>query len=324
MASGPLAPPGPPARTRSLSTARPGAVLTAAAAVPLGAAVLYASGWLAWGPRLALGIAVVVLGNALRKTVGTVTGARIGASVARAVGVAFMAGGLLIAIGAVLTGLGLERSPAGGTGDAEVSLDGVLLLVGVPAAALLLAALAGLVVRTPSTVRSAQGAATAFSIVTAWGVLILAQQTAVAMTDSAAAPALDGPAAVGGVALLVLLLFGSVLLAATTARRPSRSATAGAIIGTVGVALWAATLSVATAANPEAVRDDQGAATVLRPLDLLLGFGDPGRLLHDAEPGWPVLFGVVGLVLLGAAAWLESRRPLPASTPVAAIAPDDD
>lgn len=324
MASGPLVPPGPPARPRPLSAVRPGAVLTAAAAVPLGAAVLYASGWLAWGPRLALGIAVVVLGNALRNTVGTVTGARIGAPVARAVGVAFMAGGLLIAIGAALTGLGLERSPAGGTGDSEVSLDGVMLLVGAPAAGLLVAALAGLALRARSAVRTAQEAATALAVVTTLGVLILAQQTAVSMTDAAGAPALDGEAAAGAVVLLVLLLFGSVLLTATTARRPSLPAAAGGIVGTVGVALWAATLSAATAANPDAVRDDQGAATALRPLDLLLGFGDPGRLLHDAEPGWPVLFGVVGLVLLGAAAWLESRRPLPADAPVAAIARHDD
>lgn len=324
MASGPSAPSARPVRSRPVASVRPGGVLTAAAAVPLGAAVLYASGWLAWGPRLALGIAVVVLGNALRGTVGTVTGARIGPPIARTAGAAFMAGGLLVAIGAALTALGLERSPTGGSSDAEVSLDGVLLLVGAPAGGLLVAALAGLFLRAPSSVRTAQEAATALAVVAAFGVLILAQQTGVAMTDAAAAPALEGLASAGGVGLLVLLLFGSALLAATTARRPSRSATAGAIVGTVGVALWGATLSVATAADPEAVRDDQGTATVLRPLDLLLGFGDPGRLLHDAEPGWPVLFGVVGLVLLGAAAWLESRRPLPASTPVAALAARDD
>lgn len=291
-------------------------MLSAAAAVPLGAAVLYASGWLAWGPRLALGVAVIVLGNALRTTVGTVTGARIGASVARTVGVAFMVGGLLIVVGAALTALGLERAPTGGTADAEVSLDGVLLALAVPAFGLLSAALAGLGLRSPWAVRSAQGAATVWVVVAALGVLFLAAQTAVAMTDSAGAPALEGPAAGGGVALLVVLLFGSVLLAATTARRPSRPAAIGAIVGTVAAALWAATFSVATATDPDPVRDDQGAALVLRPLDLLLGFGDPGRLLHDAQPGWPVVFGAIGLVLVSAAAWLESRRPLPAGAPI--------
>jgi hypothetical protein len=108
-----------------------------------------------------------------------------------------------------------------------------------------------------------------------------------------------------------------VLLAATTARRPGQSAAIGAIAGTVVVVLWAATFSVATSADPDAVLDDQSGATLLRPLDLLLGFGVTGRLLHDAEPGWPVLFAVVGLVLLGAAAWLESRRPVPADAPLA-------
>src|SRR5690606_28677186 len=105
MASGSPAPLTSPARSRPVPPAPPGALLAAAAAVPLGAAVLYSAGWLAWGPRMALGVAVIVLGNALRNAVGTVTGARIGTSVARTVGVAFMAGGLLIVVGAALTAL---------------------------------------------------------------------------------------------------------------------------------------------------------------------------------------------------------------------------
>lgn len=317
MASGSPAPSAPPARSRPVPAARPGALLAAAAAVPLGAAVLYASGWLAWGPRLALGLAVVVLGNALRGTVGTVTGARIGAPVARTVGVAFMVGGLLIVVGAALTALGLERSPAGGTTDAEVTLDGWTLVVGVPAVGLLVSALAGLGLRSPSAVRIAQDAAMACAVVSLLGVLVLIEQAATSMTDGAGSPALEGTAAVGAVLLLVVLLFGSVVLAVTAARRPSRPATIGAIVGVVAVALWAATLSVATADGLDPVRDDEGASTWLRPLDLLLGFGGPGRLLHDAEPGWPVLFGVLGVVLLAAATWLESRRPLPAGAPVA-------
>lgn len=322
MASGSPVPSASSARPRPLPSARPGSLLTAAAAVPLGTAVLYASGWLAWGPRLALGIAVVVLGNAVRATVGTVTGARIGGAVAGGVGLASMVGGLLLVVGAALTALGMERAPAGAGTPGEVTIDGWMLLVAVPTVGVIVGALTALVSRGASAVRTAQEAAAVFAFVALFGVLVLADQVALSLAVDATGPAVEGGSALGAVGLLVALLLGTTLLAATAARRPSRSVAGGAVVGTVGVALWAATLSVATAEGLDAVGDDQGAATWLRPLDLLLGFGDPGRLLHDADPAWPVLFGVVGLVLVGAAAWLESRRPVPADAPLGRAARD--
>lgn len=318
MASGPPAPSVPPARSRPVPAARPGALLAAAAAVPLGAAVLYASGWLAWGPRLALGLAVVVLGNALRNTVGTVTGARLGTPLARTAGVAFMAGGLLIVVGAALTALGLERSPAAdGPGDGG-TFGLTLALWAVPVVGLLATTVVALGLRRPTALRGAQELGTACAVVSGLGVLVLADRVARSGRLAAGEAVLDGAALAVAVLLLVVLLFGSVLLAVSAARRPSRPAVAGAVVGTVGAALWAATLSVAGTSGHDVVPTDYGTgALLLRPLDLLLGFGEPGRLLHDAEPGWPVLFGVIGLVLVGAAAWLESRRPLPADAPVA-------
>lgn len=308
-----------PAHSRPVPPARPGALLGSAAAVPIGAAVLYASGWLAWGPRLALGIAVVVLGNALRGTVGTVTGARIGAPVARTVGVAFMAGGLLIVVGAALTALGLERGPAAdGPGDGG-TFGVTLALWAVPVVGLVASTIVALGLRRSAALRSAQELATACAVVSGLGVLVLVDRVARSERFAAGEAVLDGAGLAVAVLLLVALLFGTALLAVSAARRPSRPAVVGAVVGTAGVALWAATLSVASASGDQTVPTDYGTgALLLRPLDLLLGFGDPGRLLHAAEPGWPALFGVVGLVLLAAATWLESRRPLPADAPVGA------
>lgn len=102
MASGPSVPSARPARSRPLPIARPGALLTAAAAVPLGAAVLYAAGLLDWLPRLILGAALVVLGTAIRRTEGTVTGARIGPRTARAIGIAVVVGGAAVLGGALV------------------------------------------------------------------------------------------------------------------------------------------------------------------------------------------------------------------------------
>lgn len=318
MASGPPMPSAPPARPRPVPSARPGVLLTAAAAVPLGAAVLYASGWLAWGPRLALGLAVVVLGNALRGTVGTVNGARISAPVARTVGLAFMTGGLLVVTGAALTALGLERGPA--TDDAA---DGgafglTLALFAIPVVGLVVSMVVALRLRRPSALRSAQELGTACAVVSGVGVLVLTDRVARSGALGSGDAVLGGVAAIAGVLLLVGLLFGSVLLAVSAARQASRPAVVGVVVGVVGGALWAATLSVATATGLEVTPTDHGTgALLLRPLDLLLGFGDPGRLLYDADPGWPVLFGVVGAVLAGAAVWLESRLPVPADAPVA-------
>lgn len=318
MASGPSAPPAAPADSRPVASVRPGALLTAAAAPPLGAAVLYASGWLAWGPRLALGVAVIVLGNALRGTIGTVTGARIGAPVARAVGVAFMVGGLLIVLGAALTALGVARSPAAD----EVGDDGAfgltLALWAVPVVGLVATTIVALGLRRPAALRAAQELGTACAVVAGLGTLVVADRVAGSGRLAAGEPVLEGVGLVAMVLLVVALLLGTVLLAVSATRWPSRIAVGGAAVGIVGVALGAATLSVASASGLDVVPTDHGAAaTLLRPLDLLLGFGDPGRLLHAAEPGWPVIFGVVGVVLLGAAAWLESRMPLPADAPVA-------
>ncbi len=308
----------PPARVRPLPSARPGAVLAAAAAVPLGVAVLYASGWLAWGPRLALGVAVVVLGQALRGTVGSVTGARITVPVARTVGLAFLVGAALIALGALLAAVGVDR-PASPT---EVGVgDGprwTLVAWAVPVVGLVASGLTALTARYPAALRSVQEPATACAVVSGLGVLVLAERVATSSALAAGEPVLNGTARVAAVLLLVALALGTVLLATAAARLPSRPAVAGTVVGTVGVALWAATVSVATTSGVEGVPADAGwAATLLRPLDLVLGFGDAGRLLHGADPAWPVLFGIVGLVLAAAGAWLESRRPVPADAPVA-------
>lgn len=155
MASGPAAPLARPARSRPVAAARPGALLTAAAAVPLGAAVLYASGLLDWVPRLLLGAALVVLGTAIWRTEGTITGARIGPRTSRAIGMAVVVGGAVVIGGALVAAVGDRNAGAdwaplllcGALGAAGTwiarerpAIGGVVAAVGVAAGWLLLLA----------------------------------------------------------------------------------------------------------------------------------------------------------------------------------------
>jgi len=121
------------------------------------------------------------------------------------------------------------------------------------------------------------------------------------------------------VLLLVGLAFGGTLLAASTARRASTVAVLGAVAAAFGTAVLAATVSTAVGDARVELPADPGLD--FAPLTPVLGFDWGAGLLRVADPGWPVLFGVVGLVLLGAATWLESRRPVPADAP---LAPRDD
>jgi len=84
-----------------LGEARPGALLTAAGAVPLAIAVLLAAGLLPWGARLALGVAVAVLGVRIRALDGTPIGARIRPEIARALGAGVLVAGIVLIVGAV-------------------------------------------------------------------------------------------------------------------------------------------------------------------------------------------------------------------------------
>lgn len=131
-------------------------------------------------------------------------------------------------------------------------------------------------------------------------------------------PALVDTGRVVAVLLLVGLALGCALLAASTARRPSVAVTLGVVAGTIGLALFAATVSAGTADVVRDVMTMQGpAGSIVRPVDLTFGFTATASGLNDADGAWPVLLAIVGLVLAGAGAWLESRRPLPADAPVA-------
>jgi len=133
--------------------------------------------------------------------------------------------------------------------------------------------------------------------------------------EDGAGPIPDG-SRLAMVLLLVGLAFGGTLLAASTARRASTVAALGAVAAAYGTAVLAATVSAALG-DARVELPDNPALDVFAPLTPVLGFDWGAGLLRVADPGWPVLFGVVGLVLLGAATWLESRRPVPADAPLA-------
>ncbi len=121
----------------------------------------------------------------------------------------------------------------------------------------------------------------------------------------------DGGAAVA-VLLAMGLLLGVALLAASAVRRPSRGVAAVVVVAVASWAVVVAALAAAVAGGP--VGEDRGQGPEL--LDVALGFRAVGGPLDLARGGWPVLLAVLGVVLLGAGAWLESRRPLPADAPI--------
>lgn len=126
-----------------LGTPRPGGVLTAAAIVPLGAALVLAAGLLPDLARIALGLALIVIGLAVRGLVGTATGARVGEPVARAVGSAVVlggavavAGGLASAIGGDLPETSIDPAEYGDRGSRYVGQLAYRVVDALPAATL--------------------------------------------------------------------------------------------------------------------------------------------------------------------------------------------
>jgi hypothetical protein len=117
--------------------------------------------------------------------------------------------------------------------------------------------------------------------------------------------------------LTVGIAFGGALLAASTVRRTSTVAALGAVVAAVGAATLAATLSAALEGSSVPGAAVESSTGTIAPLSPVLGFDWNAGLLQFAAPDWPVIFGLVGVVLLAAATWLESRRPLPANAPLA-------
>jgi hypothetical protein len=196
------------------------------------------------------------------------------------------------------------------SGEATSELAPVLVAsLGVPALALVVVAALALVGPARALLpRQAVGAGLAY-------VAALAAPTLGALAGfdepSASAPALlQGADRVVAVLLVVVFLLGLALLAASVARRPSVAVTAAVLFGGVQAALYAGVVGAAVRAG----------ATVAptAPADPLLGFGAASSGVRDSGAAWPLLFGVLGAVLLGAGWWLESRRPLPADAPVGA------
>jgi hypothetical protein len=127
-------------------------------------------------------------------------------------------------------------------------------------------------------------------------------------TDGSARAVLDGGDRIVGVLLVVVFLLGLALLAASVARRPSVAVTAAVLFGGVQATLFAGLVGASVRAG----------AMVLptAPTDPLLGFEAASSGARDSGAAWPLLFGVLGAVLLAAGWWLESRRPLPADAPL--------
>lgn len=205
------------------------------------------------------------------------------------------------------------------SGDGGVTQTAMTLLVP-PVVPLVLAA--GLAVAGPARwVAHAQAVAAASAAIAA--VALFALPTLVLSPTSGA----DMVAVSAGdrlvlVLVLVTLALGGTLLASSTARRGSAVAALGAVAAAFGTAVLAATVSVLLAAPLDGVDPLDPSIDVFVPLVPVLGFDWHGGLLRFADGAWPVLFGVLGLVLLGAAAWLESRLPVPADAPVASLRRD--
>jgi hypothetical protein len=127
-------------------------------------------------------------------------------------------------------------------------------------------------------------------------------------SDGTSPALLQGGDRVVAVLLVVALLLGLALLAASVARRPSVAVTAGVLLGGVQAALFAGLVGAAVRAGADVLPT--------APSDPLLGFEAASSGARDSGAAWPLLFGVLGAVLLAAGWWLESRRPLPADAPL--------
>lgn len=177
--------------------------------------------------------------------------------------------------------------------------------LGVPVLGLLAIAVLGLVGRSDALrPRQAVGAGLAYAAAAA--TQGAASFLPFASESGPSAPAvLEGADRVVALVLVVGLALGLALLAATVARRPSVAVTAAVLLGTVQAALYAGVVGAA-------VRDGVGGGSTA-PADPLLGFAAAGSGAAGSGAAWPLLFGVLGAVLLAAGWWLESRRPVPAA-----------
>ena len=131
-------------------------------------------------------------------------------------------------------------------------------------------------------------------------------------TEGPAPAVLEGGGAVAAIGLLLAWVAGVGLLAASAARRASGPVAAVVVLATATAAV--ATAAVAAAIAGGSTGDLQGSGTQV--LDLALGFGTSGGALDLAPGVWPVLLALLGATLVGAGAWLGSRKPLPPDAPV--------
>lgn len=218
------------------------------------------------------------------------------------------AGGLLVA--STLSAVAVAFASGSGAVDAPLLVPLTLGTSGLAFVVVGAAALAG-----PAHLAGrAQAAAAGLG----YGTVLFGLTVATLLTAAAAGgTTADGAALTGGEAVLAVLLLalvalGAALLAGSTARRPSAAAAAASGFAAVATGLAAAAVGASVVAG-----DREGPTGFgVRLVDAGLGFDDVGSRLSAAGGGWPLLLGVLGAVLLGAAAWLESRRPLPPDAPV--------
>jgi hypothetical protein len=194
----------------------------------------------------------------------------------------------------------------------ELDLSTALVVqLGPPVVVLVGAALVALLGPAALVTRAqAAGAGAAYAAgISAVGAAQVAQQFGFGAADE---QLLDGGALVVVVLLLLLLAVGAAILAASTARRPSAGVAVAVVGATVASAVLAAAVGFA-ADEPSGSEDsvDIGQRSAPSAADLALGLRTVAGAVRDVGAGWPILFGVLGAVLLGAAWFLESRRPVP-------------
>jgi hypothetical protein len=213
--------------------------------------------------------------------------------------------GLLVAVvvGRLATTLLIGRSDLDSAGFAAAVL-------GLPLVALIAAATVALAGPT-RTVRGAQALAGGLglgSAVSTTSIVLLLGSDA---GRDGRLPAVEGLQAVVSVLLVLLLALGLALLAASTARRASPAVALAVAfgVGALGVFL-AAVAGTLVSSTAEALPAAAGV------LGSAFGYDAIGSRAGAASGVWPVLFALLGAALLGAAWWLESRRPLPADAPL--------
>ncbi|MEV4422487.1 hypothetical protein AB0L40_21295, partial [Patulibacter sp. NPDC049589] len=157
--------------------------------------------------------------------------------------------------------------------------------------------------------------AQAFSAGAAVGALLFAgfATSGFALVADGDGATLKGGQAVLALALVVVAAFGVALLAASTARRASVAVATAAIGVTATLAMVIASIAAAVADHPA---NDEVRAIGTPAIQSALGFDDAGSVLAGAGAAWPVFLAVLGVVLLGTGAWLESQRPLPPDAPL--------